>query len=260
MVGWKNPFPNLIQIAVQRSYDSIKRFSTIYSSPSPELPINGFSDKVTAGLRVYYRIFYVMEGGAYYFTPSKRPKVALTDEQEAAEAEEAASANRRDQLDPSLFAMLAGQASGDTIIYPPGYEFIIKTKDSVVGRLSPADFFLFRDSIIVKTKDTLFQLNENTVLLGIYVPPYIVRTSDYVFTDKEGYIVIRLPEPHAKQYDLVFMEEDETHVLELKGIKEPYLILDKTNFYHAGWYKFELRENGKIKERNKVFLPRDFSP
>lgn len=75
VVSWVNPYPNLIQLAVQRSYDSLKRFGSVYSSTSPELPINGFSDKVPEGVHVYYRIFYVMEGGAYFFTQSKQPLV-----------------------------------------------------------------------------------------------------------------------------------------------------------------------------------------
>lgn len=255
VVSWSNPYPNLIQLAVQRSYDSLKKFTSVYSSTSPELPVNGFSDKTVPGLKVYYRIFYVMKGGAYYFSKSKRPITAKN-----AAIQPVAVDSKRDQLDEELIKKLAGKKIDDPIVYPPDKPFYVKIKDTLFTTLVTQDFFNFRDSILKNTKDTLFQLSEDTILLGIYVPPFLQRTSEFVYTDKDGYIVIKLNDAGKKHYDLVFMEDDETPVLELKGVKESFLILDKTNFYHAGWYKFELRENGKIKERNKIFLAKDFSP
>jgi len=253
VVSWSNPYPNLIQLAVQRSYDSLKRFSSVYSSTSPELPINGFSDKIVPGLKVYYRIFYVMKGGAYYFTKSKRPGNVKNGNTQSVVVD-----SKRDQLDEDLIKKLAGKKTEDSIVYAPDKPFYVKIKDTLYTTLVTDDFFRFRDSIMKNTKDTLYQLSEDTILLGIYIPPFLQRTSEYVYTDKDGYIVIKLTEAGKKHYDLIFLEEDESPVLELKGVKEPFLILDKTNFYHGGWYKFELRENGKIKERNKIFLAKDF--
>lgn len=252
IVSWANPYPNLIQIAVQRSYDSLNRFSTVYSSTSPELPVNGYSDKIVPGLRPFYRIFYVMKGGSYYFTKSKRAS-------EAKVVVEKVVDNRRDQLDESLIKGITADQSGE-IQYPPDKRFFIKIEDTMLLTLMAPDLSDFRDSILRQTKDTLYQLTDDTLSLARYVPPFEQRTSEFVFTDKEGFIIIKLPDAEKKKYQLVFLEEDETPVLELKSIKEPYLILDKTNFYHGGWYKFELKENDKIKERNKIFLPRDFSP
>ena len=79
-ISWKNPFTSCNQIAVQRSYDSLKFFKTIFSPQSPELPQNGFVDNTPApGIKVYYRIFYVLSGGSYYFTKSKQPSVSDKD-------------------------------------------------------------------------------------------------------------------------------------------------------------------------------------
>jgi hypothetical protein len=255
VVSWSNPYPNLIQLAVQRSYDSLKKFTSVYSSTSPELPVNGFSDKIVPGLKVYYRIFYVMKGGAYYFSNSKRPGGMKN-----GNAQPVVVDSKRDQLDEELIKKLAGKKIDDPVIYPPDKPFYVKIKDTLYTTLVTQDFFNFRDSILKNTKDTLYQLSEDTILLGIYIPPFLQRTSEFVYTDKDGYIVIKLAEAGKKHYDLIFLEEDETPVLELKAVKEPFLILDKTNFYHGGWYKFELRENGKIKERNKIFLAKDFTP
>src|SRR4029078_10834271 len=60
VVSWSNPYSNLIQLAVERSYDSVEKLSSVFSATSAELPLNGFSDKIVPGLKVYYRIFYVM--------------------------------------------------------------------------------------------------------------------------------------------------------------------------------------------------------
>jgi hypothetical protein len=252
VVSWRNPYPNLIQLAVQRSYDSIKRFSTVYSSTSPELPVNGFSDKVVPGLKVYYRVFYVMQGGAYYFTKSQRPQSPSPGMVVEKQVD-----SRRDQLDESMLEALR-KKKADSLAYPADKKFYVKIADSLHAALLGPSFLQFRDSILTKTKDTLYQLTDDTILLGIYVPPFVQKLSEYVFTDKDGYIVIKLPDADKKRYELRFMEEDETLVLDLSVIKEPYLIVDKTSFYKGGWYKFELKENGRVKERNKVFLARDF--
>lgn len=249
VVSWSNPYNNLVQLAVQRSYDSLKRFSSVFSATSPELPLNGFSDKIVPGLKMYYRIFYVMRGGTYYFTSSMRPGGSVSTV--------AAYDSRRDKINDSLLNELktAVKDSGNnTVSNEPIY---LKTKDGVLSFM-PVDFKAYRDSILTKTNDTLMQIASDTVLLQPYSPPFIQRTSEYIFTDRDGYIVVKLPDAGAKKYDVVFLEEDDTVVLELTGIKESQLTIDKTNFYHGGWYKFELRENGHVKERNRIFLPTDF--
>jgi len=34
--------------------------------------------------------------------------------------------------------------------------------------------------------------------------------------------------------------------------------LDKANFLHAGWFRFELYENGQLKEKHRFYIPKDF--
>lgn len=245
VVSWANPYPNLIQLAVQRSYDSIKRFSSVFSASSPELPVNGFSDKVTPGAIVYYRIFYVMQGGSYYFTKSLRPGRQLASSEKVYDS-------RRDLLSEDLQKELSGK---DTAVADK--PIFVKTKTETIAMM-PSEFKAFRDSVLTKTNDTLLQQSEDTISLEPYSPAFVQRTSEFVFTDRDGFIVIKLPDAATKKYELVFFEEDDTPVLELRNLKESYLTLDKTNFYHGGWYKFEILENGRIKERNKIYLPKDF--
>ena len=68
-ISWHNPYKTCIQLSVQRSTDSINNFRTILSAHSPELAENGFIDKkAPENSNVYYRIFYTLKGGDYYFS------------------------------------------------------------------------------------------------------------------------------------------------------------------------------------------------
>ena len=244
VVSWHNPYNNLVQLAVQRSYDSIKKFSSVYSATSPLLPLNGFSDKVLPGAKVYYRIFYVMEGGSYYFTKSMRPNDSMSGP--------VSYDSRRDKLEESLVDELNGKP--DSLSTEP---IFLKTSSGLIT-LMPVQFKAYRDSILTKTNDSLLQVAADTVLLQPYSPPFVQRTSQYIYTDRDGFIVVKLPDAATKKYEIIFLEEDDTPVLELRGIKETQVTIDKTNFYHGGWYKFELKEGGHVKERNKIYLPSDF--
>jgi hypothetical protein len=82
--------------------------------------------------------------------------------------------------------------------------------------------------------------------------------SRFVYTYNDGYIRITLPDEADKKYNIKFFTSDDKPLFELKDIKERNFKLDKTNFYHSGWFKFELYEDGKLKEKNKFFLPKEF--
>jgi hypothetical protein len=240
IISWVNPFERMVQVAVQRSYDSVRRFSTIYSAPSPELPQNGFTDIAPQGLRVYYRIFYSLEGGAYFFTRVKRPG---RDGTIAVELD-----IRRDKASEGLKEALK----------QPERSFSIKLADTIFTTLKSSEYTRFKDSILLQTKDTLFALVNDTILIKPYVAPYIFRTSNYVYPDREGYIILNLPDALTKKYDLIITEENDEPVFDIKHVKATYLTLDKADFYHSGWYKFELWEDGRLKEKNKFYLAKEF--
>lgn len=239
VISWVNPFERLVQVAVQRSYDSVRRFSTIYSAPSPELPQNGFTDITVPGLTVYYRIFYSLEGGAYFFTRVKRPG------RDAAIAMELDL--RRDLATDQMKESLK----------QPNKQFSIKLADTLFTTLKSSEYAHFKDSILSHTKDTLFVLTNDTILIKPYVAPFIFRTSNYVYPDKEGYIILNLPDALTKKYALIITEEDDAPVFDIKHVKATYLTLDKADFYHSGWYKYELWEDGRLKEKNKFFLAKE---
>jgi len=86
-ISWVNPYgEGLIQISVQSSNDSIRDFRTFFSSPSPQLPQNGYVDARPHTGKIFYRIFYAFAGGSYAFSHSKSigtGPVRQTDEPDA---------------------------------------------------------------------------------------------------------------------------------------------------------------------------------
>lgn len=78
--------------------------------------------------------------------------------------------------------------------------------------------------------------------------------SPFVFTNKTGYVQILLNNPTEYLYRLVFQDENGNQIFQMKKIASDNLILDKTNFPHAGCFYFELYKDEKLLEKNKVYL------
>ncbi len=226
-ISWLNSFTTCVQLAIQRSYDSTQFFRTIFSAQSPSLPQNGYIDNLAPrGTKSYYRIFYVLEGGAYFFSTSK-----------------------------SLESL---PASPDPAKNIPMGMFISIFKDSFLVRLSLNEYRRFRDSITDQTKDTLVIINSETVQLKPFAVKPLWKPSVYVFTTDNGYVSITLPLVKQHRYKIIFFEENGTELFQVKQVKEEQLLLDKTNFLHAGWFNFELFEDDKVKEKGKFYLQKDF--
>lgn len=88
--------------------------------------------------------------------------------------------------------------------------------------------------------------------------PEVFTPSLHVYTYKDGYVRINLPEDKEKKYSIKFFEDDYTFLFELKDIKQRTFKIDKANFYHAGWFRFELYEDGILLEKHKFYLQKDF--
>ncbi len=82
--------------------------------------------------------------------------------------------------------------------------------------------------------------------------------SFYVYTNKDGYVFINLPDADKQRYRIKFYEEDQSLLFELKTIKHTSLTLDKANFMHAGWFHFELYNDEKLVEKSKFYLAKEF--
>jgi hypothetical protein len=182
LISWTNPFTSLTTINIQRSYDSLKNFTTIGTVLNVQAKTNGFIDAKEFIPSQYYRLFISFEGGTYMFTQSHRPGI-------------------------------------DTM----------------------------------KSFSSLNEIQQAPVQTW-FIP------SKLVYTGKENNVIISLPDAVKKKYSIKFFEEDGTPLFEIKKITEPYLILDKVNFRHAGLFNFELYANGILVEKHKVYIPKDGKP
>ena len=90
------------------------------------------------------------------------------------------------------------------------------------------------------------------------VKPVGFVPSIFVFTNKEGYVYINLPDASEKKYHIKFFEEDGSFLFEIKDLKEKGLTLDNANFLHSGWFNFELYNDEKLLEKHKFYLAKMF--
>jgi hypothetical protein len=110
-----------------------------------------------------------------------------------------------------------------------------------------------RDPITGKIRDSVsVTITKPVIKKPEFVPSY------FVYTNKEGYIFINLPDADKKKYHIKFFENEADFLFEIRNIREAALTLDKTNFLHSGWFHFELYNDEKLVERNKVYLGKDF--
>jgi hypothetical protein len=183
IISWKNTYRATISnIIIQRSFDSLKNFSTIGTVLNPQNKENGFADVKPPYNKMYYRVLVSFEGGSYVYTRSYRP---------------------------------------------------VKDTSSIIGII----------------KDT-FLITEPPKPSG-YV------ASKRIYTGKDNNVVLNLPDAPLKKYLVKFFDENDNFVFEVTKIPEPFLILEKVNFMHSGWFFFELYENGVLIEKHKFFVPKD---
>jgi hypothetical protein len=264
LISWHNNYPVVTQISIQRSTDSLKDFSTLLTVPDPKLPANGAVDKALHP-NFYYRLFIVLDNGKYLFTPSRRPHSITTEPTPTVgpdttdETMSGAARNRVLIVSPRDNKTKTSRNLPSTIHGLPEISIsntvFIRKGDSLLGQLSGTAVQSFRDSVLRRTKDTLVFIDGDTMLIKPFIAKEVYKTSVYVFAGKMGNIHVALPEAAKKHYTVKFFDENNKLLFELSEIKDPSLILDKANFHHYGWFRFELYDGEQLKEKNKFFIP-----
>jgi hypothetical protein len=310
LISWRNSYPVINQISIQRSADSLRNFTTLITVPDPRIAENGFVDPRANGTKMFYRIFILFPNSKYMFTKSRRAVLESVDqplfvsklvpkEKPKTTAQITQSAQKPPtqathtviaptekptvqeeekylilpKIDNSrIYYMMDNQNLKKPIVNNPGkiktptFEvqkmLFVKRRDSVIMQLAGTQVRRFSDSLVKQTKDTLFFVNADTLQIKPYIEVYkepkeIYKISPFVFAAKDGNVMISLADFKNKKYFVSFYEMDSTKILEVKEIKDPELIIDKSNFGHSGWFRFELYEDGKLKEKNKLLIPRE---
>ena len=132
----------------------------------------------------------------------------------------------------------------------------ILLNNQLYKELSQKDYQKFRDSVFKFTKDSLSRIDKNTVAyfpVKSETPEESWTPSQYVFTNHLGNLVINLNNTQHKRYSLLIYRGMKL-LINLTNIQEEKIILEKSNFYHSGWYQFELYCDGILLEKNKFLL------
>ncbi len=248
LITWINPYEyNCTQLAVQRSFDSTNYFTTIYSAISPELPQNGVIDmRMPKGVDVYYRIFYVLEGGKYFFSKSMGvhsfsaidvSPITITSPKKNSQREIGNTINPTETIEKNWINVFR------------------RSKDTLLFQVEQKNLRHFRDSIITKTKDTINTIDATTIIISPFVPKPVWKPSQFVFsTESTNKVTMHLTSPKLHKYRIVFYDTDGSELFQIKQPKDAELIIDNSNFIHGGWFTFDLFEDDKLKEHNKFQL------
>jgi len=231
VVSWQNDYKkNVMDILIQRSYDSLNHFTTIGTVLNPMNIENGFPDDRAPYNRMYYRVTVLFEGGSYEIGKPVRPEIEPLD---------------LDELDVTYYPPEISKPEEVTIITPN----VKKARDpkplQINERIKPT----VSDSI-------------KKITLPSTIPVHIVETaypSARIYTSKQNVVVIQLTDASTKKYQVKFFDERDKMIFELKKIHDDYLIIEKSNFVHAGWFRFEIYQDGVLYEKNKVMIPKDKS-
>lgn len=219
IISWVNPYDSLVQISIQRSPDSLKGFKTIATLPDPTAITNGYLDNKAPNATQFYKLYVQQPRGQFFTTKPMRPVVDSSRVVASSGRNPAARMTREDST-RAIRLELAG---------------------------APATSGHYADGKAIS--DSVKLLPGQTTVT--YTP------SVFVYTNKEGNVVVALPEAKVNTFSLKFYRENGTPVFQLNRVKEPMLILDKSNFLHAGWFRFELYENDKLLEKKRIYVPRD---
>ena len=147
---------------------------------------------------------------------------------------------------PNMFYRVFVAFAGGTYLFTKSYRPV---KDSITGRLSATE----EDKLLLLEQSKTESI---TVKPGV-AKPYVYIPSKFIFTSKENSVIIQLPEAGGNQYSVKFFDEKDNPVFEIRKVTEPYLIIEKVNFLHSGWFYFKLYDNGILKERNQFYIPKE---
>lgn len=271
VVSWTNPYKQAIrQLSIQRSTDSTKNFKTILTLPDPTVPQNGYVDTKALTPFMFYRIYILLDSGKYLFSVSRRPtldtvkvipRAVMKPADQQRVQEEPVAVNRKpvtDVVKPTTSVKDSVREEKKPPVVIPERIIYVKKRDTLIAQIGERSFKRFRDSIATRTKDSLSFNTPDTAIIKPFIPKEVYRPSKFVYTEKDGNVRIALPAAATKKYSIKFFEEDNSFSFEVKQVKDTMLILDKSNFGHSGWFKFELYEDGQLKEKHKLFIPKDF--
>lgn len=240
VISWNNKYAHTRQITIQRSADSLTNFKSIASVPDPMNRQNGYLDAKAPDDKMFYRLYILVEGSNFIFTKSKRPVADFPVAKAIAEKPISLPAPALDSSVAVVINKIVNLKIPDSTLSSEEILILKKIRNNKLD--------LLPDSVSRKI-DAVIKMNSKP---AIVIPVY------RIISNREGLVQITLNDFQQKKYSIKFFEDDGSFLFEIKNIKEALLLLDKSNFYHSGWFKSELYDDGKLVEKNRFFIPKDF--
>lgn len=239
ILSWVNNFPVIKQLSIQRSPDSLKGFKTILTLPDPSSVTNGFLDNNAPDVSSYYKLYILLDNGAYVFSKPQKPQ------------KYAPLVAKKENIQAAQEAATAARESVTVQTKAAGSNAAAQTNTPVAEEAS-AKSYQVQSATAASGKKRSDGLKADTVSL---VRTQTFTPSGFVFTNADGDITIVLPPGRLNNFTIKFYEENGNALFQVNAVKEHIFTVDKSNFLHAGWFTFELLENGILKEKNKIRVP-----
>jgi hypothetical protein len=118
----------------------------------------------------------------------------------------------------------------------------------------------FTSNKIIDTTNTLIdstQIEKPKDVLPKVITPTGYIASKHIYTAKDNNIIIQLSNTATTSYSIKFFDDKTNILFDIKKITDPYLIVEKVNFKHAGWFYFEIYANGILFEKHKLYIPKE---
>lgn len=258
VVSWLNDYQKPIEsILIQRSFDSLNNFRSIGSVLNPLNLENGFLDQQPPYDRMFYRVFIQFSGGDYVIGPSARARFNT-------EMMEPLDIRQDSILETQELPTAWTRVRNDLPFFTP---FLNKT---IQTNTTGEDEFQFKNRSIVPTdsaKTNMRTIEPSTPLKMTPVQPVtslekksLIRTtfpSPRIFSNNAQTIMIDLRGYAHENIRIVFYDEQGKQTLNIDGVPEPLLYLERYNFRKSGWYNFEVYEQSVLVEKSKVFIAKD---
>ncbi|HRN55011.1 MAG TPA: hypothetical protein PLL71_01090 [Agriterribacter sp.] len=239
ILSWINDFPVIKQLSIQRSSDSLKGFKTILTLPDPSSVTNGFLDNNAPDTSSYYKLYILLDDGKYIFSKSQKPQTYLPPVAKKENIRQAPEEGIANAGNTAAYTKAGGsnEANGNSMAASQG---------------SPERSYQVQVATAASGKNRSDGLKPHTVNA---VKPETFTPSGFVFTNADGDVTIVLPPGKLSGFTIKFYEQSGNMLFRINTIKEHIFTVDKSNFLHAGWFGFELFEEGVLKEKSKVRVP-----
>jgi hypothetical protein len=83
------------------------------------------------------------------------------------------------------------------------------------------------------------------------------RTTRHIHAEKNCNLVITIPDAMNAKYKIRFFDEENGFLFQVDQITDSLLVMEKSNFLHAGRFRYELYKNDLLVERNSFLIKKE---